>query len=79
MIATEGEAGSPDPDDVDLFRLFQASEILNCPPWILAEQPVFWQEKAFWFRRVGRRAAEIKQKIQEQRERVSSSSDDDDE
>lgn len=42
-------AGNPDPDDVQLFHIFQASEILRCKPWELAEQSEFWMDKAFWF------------------------------
>jgi hypothetical protein len=71
LVATEGEEGSPDADDVDLYRLFQAAEILGCPPWLLAEQPSFWQEKAFWFFDVNKRAAEIARAIGEHREKAA--------
>lgn len=71
MIATGGEAGAADAEDIDLYRLFQAADILGCTPWALARQPVFWRERAFWYREVNYRAAEIAEKIQAQREEVA--------
>jgi len=55
---------------LDLFYLFQAAEIIGCPAWELADKPTFWQESAFWYRRVLNRVPELTEAINAQREKM---------
>jgi hypothetical protein len=41
-IANEGKFGSV----TETYALIQAAKYLGVPPWVLAEQPKFWQDKA---------------------------------
>jgi hypothetical protein len=41
-LATEGKFGEP-PED---YALFAAAKYCNVAPWVLAEQSVWWQNKA---------------------------------
>lgn len=61
------QAGEPEADDVQLYRLFQASEILKCNVWELAEQSEFWVDAAFWYAGIRAQVRDGLEEIAEQR------------
>jgi hypothetical protein len=51
------------PEDYPLFR---AAKYLGVAPWVLAEQNIFWQERALFFQSVEQEAeAELAKRGQE--------------
>lgn len=72
--ASSGEVGTPAPSE---FTLIRVAQILNCSVFDLLERPLRWRKLALLYERCEERFPAIKDKIENQRRRLSGQDEDD--